>query len=148
MQTLNSLVSYTTWANRTWLDFIFRDAASDAWLTGMISHIYLAEQAWFQRIYDEEVYPGVFEMRTGPELIAMAKLHEDRYAQVLQGDLDRIIAYKRFNGEAYETPLGDILLHLITHGAHHRGQMATHASREKLAFPTTDFINYSRSCTT
>lgn len=127
-----------------WLDFIVRDAASDTRLTGMISHIYLAEQAWFQRIFDEDVYPGVFETRSAAELTAMAETHEGRYAYVLERDLDRIIAYKRFNGDPYETPLGDILLHLVTHSSHHRGQMATHASREKLSFPTTDFINFSR----
>jgi len=127
-----------------WLDFIVRDAASDTRLTSLISHIYLAEQVWFQRIFDEDVYPGIFETKSAAELITMAETHEGRYAYVMERDLDRIIAYKRFNGDPYETPLGDILLHLVTHSSHHRGQMATHASREKLPFPTTDFINYSR----
>ena len=32
--------------------------------------------------------------------------------------------------------------HLITHGYHHRGQLATHYGRKGVAYPNTDHINY------
>jgi uncharacterized damage-inducible protein DinB len=127
-----------------WLDAVFNEATPDSWLVRMLSHIYLAEQVWFQRIYGQPTDSDVFATKSRADLSELAGRHEVRYAEVLVGDLDRAIAYKRFNGDAYETPLGDILLHLVTHGAHHRGQMASHASREKLPFPATDYINFSR----
>ncbi len=145
MQTLDRLIAYTSWANKAWLDFAFSAGAADPYFAAMISHIYLAEQVWFQRVHNEPLDSDVFATKTKEELLHLATRHDSRYAEILADDLDRTIAYRRFNGEAHESVLSDILLHLITHGAHHRGQMATAASKAKLPFPTTDFINYSRT---
>ena len=145
---LNRLVAYTCWANRTWLDFVHSRAAKDEFLTMMISHIYLAEQIWFQRVYGEETRNDVFSTLTKVELEEMAPRLTERYAEQLESELERTLHYKRLNGEPMESTLLDILNHLVTHGSHHRGQMARHASQGGLNPPETSYITYSRTHTT
>jgi hypothetical protein len=65
-------------------------------------------------------------------------------ADLLTRDLTQMIAFQRFTGEKYESPIADILLHLILHGSHHRGQMATHASAAGLRAINTDYVEYCR----
>jgi len=54
------------------------------------------------------------------------------------------IAYRDMKGSPYEQPLWQILLHVVNHGTHHRGQaagflavMATPASIDLIAFYRT-----------
>lgn len=145
MDNLQRLAAYTCWANRTWLDFVYSHAASDDYLTMMISHIYLAEQVWFQRAYCGPTRSDVFSTLTKAELEEMAPLHKDRYTEQLESDLSRIVSYTKLNGEPQASQMLDILNHIITHGAHHRGQMAAYASKSGLKPPDTSYINFSRT---
>ena len=110
----------------------------------MISHIHLGEQAWFQLIKEQPVDKDVFRLLTDEQLRALGSSHEKIYKQVLASDLERVIAYTRFNGDNHQSTIADILMHLITHGSHHRGQMATHVAKNKLPPINTDYINYTR----
>lgn len=145
MNQLQLLIAHSNWANRAWLEFTFGDAQGEAHLTRLISHIYLAEQVWFQRIHGEEVDKDVFRTRTQDGLRGLMTRHESRFAEVAAGDLNRVVAFRRFDGEALELTVQEILLHLITHGAHHRGQMAASASQSQFAPPRTDYIAFSRA---
>lgn len=145
MDTLNRLAGYANWANRVWLEYVFERAADDEYLTAMISHIYLAEKVWFQRVDGETPDKDVFLTLSHDELKEIATSCEARYAELIASDLSRIIPYRRLNGEAQESELGDILDHLITHASHHRGQMATYASRNNLDPPETSYITYTRT---
>jgi uncharacterized damage-inducible protein DinB len=145
MDNLKRLVAYTEWGNRTWLDFIHAHAPDDAYLTLMISHVYLAERVWFQRIYGEETRNDVFTTASHAELEALAPVLKQRYQELLAGDLARVVEYKRFDGEAMASEIADILNHLVTHGSHHRGQMARYASQQLgIKPPETSYIMFSR----
>jgi uncharacterized damage-inducible protein DinB len=87
-----------------------------------MSHILLGEQAWFDRVLGKE--PN---------------------RNLVSGNLDRVVAYRRFTGEEYQSPVADILLHLTLHGAHHRGQMATYVSGKGMKPINADFIQYCLS---
>ena len=145
MDSLRPLIAYTKWANEIWLDAVFTQASGDEYMTRTISHIFLAEQAWFQRIYAEEVRPDVFSTLAQDELRSMAARHGNRYNDLLGTDLSRVISYRKFNGEPMESTVLDILNHLVTHGSHHRGQLAVHASRNGLKPPDTAYITFTRS---
>ncbi|GMV99702.1 MAG: hypothetical protein AMXMBFR84_08410 [Candidatus Hydrogenedentota bacterium] len=144
MNSLKPLTEYTCWANRTWLDFTFGGAANDEYLRKMISHVYLAEQIWFQRILGEPLRTDVFSVLTKEELDALSPRMEARYDEILDTDLSRVLKYTRLNGEPLESQIGDILHHLVTHGSHHRGQMARHASQLGIQPPETSFIGFTR----
>ena len=145
MNGLERLVAYTCWANGAWLDFVHPHAAHDEYLTMLISHIHLAEQVWFQRVYGEENRKDVFSTLPEGEVRAIAAVNQERYVEQLDSDLDRVVAYRRLNGEPLESSLLDILNHLVTHGSHHRGQMARYASQAGLKAPDTSYITYTRT---
>lgn len=145
MNTLDSLTRHACWANRTWLEFTYGLATPDPYLARMISHIELAEKIWFQRVDGLETDKDVFVTLPKADLLILADTHERRYAELGAGDLSRVIGHRKLNGDAQQSVLGDILLHLATHGSHHRGQMAAYASGKKTGPPDTMYITFTRS---
>jgi uncharacterized damage-inducible protein DinB len=139
---LTKLVDHCLWANDAWIGFIAEHAPSDTFAITRMSHILLGERAWFQRIAGEQVDPAVWSPLGFDELRETHRRHRDQYRRLLQGDLERIVPYTRFSGERYQSQVGDILLHLVTHGAHHRGQLATHVSSRGLKPINTDYVQY------
>lgn len=142
--TLESLSAYTQWANAAWLTHLQTKCPADEFLLKMLSHITKAEVAWFQRIQVQVVDKNVFEQLTLERIAELQREHAPLYASALGGDLARIIQYTRLNGETSASSVADILIHLSTHAAHHRGQMAAHASKMKYPMISTDYIVYSR----
>ena len=137
-------MAHCVWANRTWLCFVADQAPSDEWLRRRLSHILLGERAWFQRIRGEEPGREIWSLLTIPQLEDLSAAHEQIFTGLLDGDVGRVVPFQRFTGERYQSPVGDILLHLTLHGAHHRGQMAAYASAAGIAPVNTDLIEYCR----
>jgi uncharacterized damage-inducible protein DinB len=142
MTQLAKLVAHTQWANRAWLGFVAEKTPADEWMWQRISHILLGERAWFQRIAGETPDRQIWLRLDSARLEELLDAHGRIYADLLAGDLTRVIAFQRFTGEQYQSPVGDILLHLVLHGVHHRGQMATRASAIGVPPVNTDFIQY------
>lgn len=59
-------------------------------------------------------------------------------------DLRRTISYTNSEGRAFQTPLRDILTHVVNHGTHHRAQIALVLRRAEITPPPTDFIFFVR----
>jgi uncharacterized damage-inducible protein DinB len=142
MNTLNKLVDHCVWANGQWIGFVAEAFPGDEFPVVRMSHILLGERAWFQRIAGQEPDPKIWRVIAIPELRELHTQHEGTFRQLLAGNLERVIAYKRFTGEEYQSPVSDILLHLTLHGAHHRGQIATYVSNQGKAPINTDFVQY------
>jgi uncharacterized damage-inducible protein DinB len=58
--------------------------------------------------------------------------------------LDAPVAYTNSSGTAFETPLQDIVLHVVNHGTHHRAQIALLLREAGIAPPATDYIFFRR----
>ena len=101
---------------------------ADQYTVARVSHILLGEQAWFQRIAGETLDRDIWRAMSIAQLREMHQTHERTYERLLGSDLDRIVSYQRFTGEKYQSSVSDIVLHLVTHGAHHRGQVAAHVA--------------------
>ena len=142
MSPLNKLVNHSTWANGEWIEYAARAFAGDEFVLVRLSHILLGERAWFDRISGEMVERHVWRTMTLPVLRELNRKHAVRYERLLESDVSRVIAYRRFTGEEYQSPVSDILLHLTLHGAHHRGQIATYVSSQGKPPINTDFIQY------
>jgi len=61
-----------------------------------------------------------------------ATLHDD--------DLEAVIGYQRYNGDAHRKPLGQLLLHFFNHQTHHRGQATTLLSQAGVDVGVTDLL--------
>jgi len=55
-------------------------------------------------------------------------------------DLDAVIAYRRYNGESNNKPLGQLLLHFFNHQTHHRGQASTLLTQAGVDVGVTDLL--------
>ena len=88
--------------------------------------------------------PTFFRVIPLAELRALFDEHARFYDEQLRGDLGRVIAYRRFNGDEFQSSIEDIFLHLCTHGFHHRGQIASILSKLGTKLPPLDFITFCR----
>ena len=66
----------------------------------------------------------------------------DTFRQLIGAHLADVIHFRRDTGEEYHARVVDIIHHLLTHGYHHRGQLATHYARSGIEYPNTDHINF------
>jgi len=142
MSDLPKLLHYSSWANEAWIRFVSASCPNDEYLVTRLSHILHGERAWLQRVAGEEPDRDIWSPMTIPQLLEVHGDHRTAIAGLLGEDLGRIVSYRRFTGEVYQSPVRDILLHLVLHGGHHRGQMATHASGLGLRPINTDFIQF------
>lgn len=139
---IRRLTEYSCWANAAWIDFIEEARPADEFLVKRMSHILLGEDAWFRRIEGGTVDPDVWRVLTFDQMRERLSKHRDTYDSLLRKDLSRVVDYTRFTGEKYRSPISDILVHLSHHGAHHRGQMATHISAQGVTPINTDVIQF------
>jgi len=114
----------------------------------LFAHLLNAQWIWYRRIIGEgfedlDLWPD-YSLAQCSEIYHMMPSKWSDILKAHRDSLDMLISYKNTKGEAYETPLSDILYHLIVHGQHHRAQMATLFREAGITPPATDFIYFTR----
>ncbi len=138
---------YDAWANRR-----LAGALTDEHAEGcrLLAHVLAAQRVWLRRIRGDR---AATTAETWPHLSAeevRAFAHEieadlGRFAAAVTAEgLQRVVPYQNSKGTAYETSVGDILAHVLLHGAYHRGQAAAALRAAGTAPPVTDFIAFVR----
>ncbi len=144
-----SLFRYTRWANSRVLTAMQAvDAAPDR-AVELFSHLLRAQDLWFGRV--EGTDHANVALWVDEALAACAERAEAsarRWRTVLDEraahDLDRPIAYTNSKGTSFETPLRDLLSHVVNHGTHHRAQIALVLREADIVPPPTDYIFFVR----
>jgi uncharacterized damage-inducible protein DinB len=120
-------------------------------LKEMFAHIYAADWGWLKR------WTGTSPARlpAGAEFPTMAVLRarwdafeaEQRaFVEALTpADLSRVIDYKSTSGEAFASPMWQMLQHVPNHATHHRSEIATMITMISGSPPSTDLIHYYRT---
>ena len=143
------LFQYTRWANDRVLDALqSTDTAPDR-AVELLSHLLRAQDIWYGRI--ENTDHAALDLWADADLAACAERAEasaQRWDTVLAGqaanNLDQPIAYTNSKGTHFETPLRDLLSHVVNHGTHHRAQIALVLREAGIAPPATDYIFFVR----
>jgi uncharacterized damage-inducible protein DinB len=165
-QALLMHLRYSAWASRRVLesagalqaDELQRDLGSSSFdgsanggLYTTLTHIFQADAIWFDRLMgkptgDLSVYDPP------PELPAVSKRWLavlDTYvawAETLEpAGWDRIVPYRNTKGEAFESPVWQIVLHVVNHASYHRGQITTMLRQLGHTPAGTDLITYYRA---
>lgn len=143
------LFRYTRWAHDRVLDALHSADAAPERAVDLLSHILRAQDVWYGRV--EKTDHAALDLWTDEDLAACAERAEasrQRWDTVLAeraaNDLDQSIAYTNSKGTHFETPLRDILSHVVNHGTHHRAQIALVLREAGIAPPTTDYILFVR----
>ncbi len=152
-------IDYTRWASGRLTEAaaklspeeLTRDfGTADKHVLGTLVHVFAADRIWMARI-------------AGSVPARFIDLERDMHLSVLQNDwpplLDQWtawisglsdaaiaanIAYKDIKGNAYETPAWQIILHVVNHGTHHRGQVSGFLRAMGHVPPPLDLMAYYR----
>jgi uncharacterized damage-inducible protein DinB len=151
-------LDYAAWASSRLLNAaaalteeqLSRDfATADRSVIGTLVHLFGADRIWLRRVRGE---PG--GSAPGPEFRhvgALAPAWQDVLEQwrnwaapMTDADFDQVIAYHDMKGNPWRTPLWQVVLHVVNHGTHHRGQVAGFLRSMGVAPPPLDLIAYYR----
>lgn len=145
---LERLLDHLEWANRCTLEAL-ETAADGEEALRLLAHLLGAERVWLERIagtYTPEL--ELFPELTLPECRRLAAESTSRLRQLVHGASEEELAapvhYRNSRGEAFATPLVDILLHVVLHGTHHRGQIARVLRQGGEEPGSTDYITFVR----
>jgi uncharacterized damage-inducible protein DinB len=115
-----------------------------------LTHLFGAERMWLARV-EGNVVPRFFELEKDKNLPTVQNewpLVLDRWralaAEQTQETLESAIAYNDMKGNAHVSPLWQIILHVVNHGTHHRGQVTGFLRAMGHTPPSTDLIYYYR----
>ena len=158
---LQQYAAYNIWANKILFDRINKlneeqinavIASSFPSVYKTVSHMWLAEDVWWQRHKLVENIVVAAENFTGSfidlcnQLAKQSQQWKDWVDSANENQLAHVFAYVR-NKEQHKIKVQDMLLHLFNHATYHRGQLVTLLRQlgEVDKIPSTDFSTYCRT---
>ena len=151
-------LAYTAWASRRLVDAAARLSpeelkrdfqTADHSVLGTLVHIYAADRIWLTRVTGAPSHAFISDADHN-----LAVLENDwpallrEVAQLAQGITDAsaqtVVAYKDTQGNPYQRPLWQLILHVVNHGSHHRGQVSGFLRAMGQTPPALDLAFYYR----
>ncbi|WP_439022155.1 DinB family protein [Bacillus thuringiensis] len=139
------MYKYHVWANEVIIDRL-KELPQDIYhkeiqsgfssVSKVLSHIYLTDYAWFDIILGKSMNEAMVSTNQLREQVEtknieeMKKLFQDlseRNKSLLnsQEDIDKLIVVNNPYAGLLETSISESVLHIVTHGSYHRGNIAT-----------------------
>ena len=116
-----------------------------------LHHMFRADTLWFSRVAGEPfgniadvIVPDALPELEKEWLTLMARW-QNWFQQLESTQYGIQVRYTNSQGMPYSTPLWQIVLHLVNHSTHHRGQVVTMMRQAGAKPPTTDLILFYRS---
>lgn len=146
---IGRMYQHLDWANQQLIALIDRDPERTGAIMHLLWHLAAAERVWLLRMRnkDSSVQP-VWPTLSREELGALVVQNRDGYSRLLssvtEDALTAEVLYTNQHGQTFRTRMDDILIHVATHGAYHRGQIATGVRTAGGVPVNTDYIAYVR----
>lgn len=138
------------WANQRLMTLVDREPERTRTVMHLLSHLLAAERVWLLRLRHEDssvqpVWPAALSREALDALVAENRTgYAHLLSTVSEDELASEVEYRNQTGRTFRTRVDDILIHVATHGAYHRGQIAA-AVRAAGGEPVnTDYITYVR----
>jgi uncharacterized damage-inducible protein DinB len=159
LEALQHHIDYNNWASRRLLDAasglspeeLSRDfGTADKSILGTLTHLYTAEKNWLARMREGT---AAFQSRTTEDnqlesLIPKWTEIQDGWktwiSKLPPEGTDRIMEYYDLQGRRWAQPFWQILLHVVNHSTHHRGQVSGFIRALGKTPPPLDFILFVR----
>ena len=136
------LLEQSEWANLRWVEFVYSQPDPEPRPRELLAHIMDGERVWFERIDGRPDNATPVVLLSRGELVQGFTENSETFRRLIGSRLREVIHFRRASGEEYHASVLDILYHLLTHGYHHRGQLAAHYARSGVECPNTDHINF------
>lgn len=152
-------VDYTAWASQRLLDVaatlspeeLTQDfKTADKSVLNTLAHVFAADRAWLGRLHGTP--PGVFISDADRDLAVLQKewpaLHQQwkAWAASLTDEQARQDAsYQDLKGNTWKQPIWQIVLHVVNHATHHRGQVAGFIRTMGHKPPPLDLVAFYRT---
>ncbi len=159
LELLRFLFQFNLWADLRTLDasssltgeqFTRNLGSSFGSVRDTLVHLYGAEWVWNERIQGRSptalvsgaTFPDFASVRV--KLEEMDRYYIDFVSRLTPEDLDRVMHYKSFAGDAFSNPLWQSLHQLTNHASYHRGQVVTMLRQLGVKPVSTDLIGFYR----
>jgi uncharacterized damage-inducible protein DinB len=140
------LFRYTEWADRRVLAALRANPAAGPDALPLFAHVLAGEHVWLSRLNGVATRIEVWPQLALDECEAVIAENAAGYAAVVAAtaDFGATVHYRTLAGVEYDTAVGDILTHVVTHGGYHRGQVAKAIARAGGTAANTDFMVFVR----
>ena len=156
---LDRHLQYTAWATNRLLkavntiapDQLLRDfKTSDRSIVGTLAHVFAADRIWFDRVIGRQRAAFIEDRDRDLKVLCdeWPKLHLAwrewlaSYSRDLNSDA---IAYTNLKGDPFTSTATEIILHVVNHATHHRGQVSGFLRMLGHTPPPLDLIAFYRS---
>lgn len=161
-EVLRSHIAYSAWASgllvtaagRLTHEELTRDfGTADKSVLGTLVHVFGADRLWLARFKGEPAnrflaeadYQLTVLQNDWPALYQRWK----EWAGGLTDEAARAeVSYHDMRGNPWRQPLGQLVLHVVNHGTHHRGQVSGFLRAMGHAPPALDLVRYYRDTET
>lgn len=149
LSSLHRSLEHTLWGHRRVLAALQSHPSAPAQATRLLAHLLAAEVVWLGRLRGADtatlpVWPDWDLEECARRLPGNGADLRALLASLTGARLERVVTYRNTAGAAFETAVGDILHHVFSHGAYHRGQIALLLRQAGLEPVNTDFITFVR----
>lgn len=157
-QTLQTHLRYTTWATNRLLEAASnlsseereRDfGTADKSVLGTLVHLFAADRVWLARIHGGP--PDHFSLPRGYDLARLSSEWAELFgrwegwgAALTDDSAEARISYSDSKGIPWVSPVWQIVLHVVNHGTHHRGQVSGFLRAMGRTPPVLDLIAFYR----
>ena len=142
------LFEYDQSANQQWLEKLREFDGIDEHPWKLLNHTAATRKVWWHRLQDEdvdiEIWPDLSHDECEELLAEMHAEYVDYIDQTTDEQLESAVSYQNSSGKTFNTPVREILMHLLTHNHYHRGQIAQSVRQQGFEPIWTDYIVYSR----
>jgi uncharacterized damage-inducible protein DinB len=159
LEVLQQHIDYNIWASRRLLHAVSGLSAeelshdfstADKTILGTLAHLYVAEKNWLARMQEDT---AAIQNRTTEDnqlQTLLPKWTEEQntwkiwVSQLPPEAPDQVMEYLDLQGRQWAQPLWQILLHVVNHSTHHRGQISGFIRALGKTPPPLDFIAFVR----
>jgi uncharacterized damage-inducible protein DinB len=153
------MFDYHIWANKTLFtrlvelqNYVYHQEIQSVFpsISKVVSHMYIVDQLWFHIISEVSMSEALkiekveTDTKNIEEIVLLFQELYDQYRVLLnnQEDLDKVTVLDTPWAGRRETSLSEMVLHLVTHGSYHRGNIT--AMLRQMCYPsvTTDLTSY------
>jgi uncharacterized damage-inducible protein DinB len=158
-EVLRTHIEYTAWASARLVEaagqltpeeLTHNFATADKNVLGTLVHVFAADRIWMARVTGQ--VPGKF---IDPERDMLLSVLQNDWPPLLRkwqeytsaltaNSAEAIIRYQDTKGNSYQNPAWQIVLHLVNHGTHHRGQVSGFLRAMGKVPPPLDLVRYYR----